>query len=257
MSRIPVALELYSVRHDLTRDLLGTLKAVKAMGYEGVEFAGGFVHPAEVVKAALMETGLKVCGWHTPIHNVMPGTLEGTIAYNRIVGNDFVIVPGLPKEYTSSREGWKKAADVLNVVAQRLAKDDMYTGYHNHQIEFQPLDGEMPWDTFFGNTDPAVVMQVDTGNCKEGGADPSVYLKKYPGRALTVHLKPYSNKTHFDTMIGEDDTDWADIYKTCRTVGNTRWYIIEYESEKLYQPLDGVKRCIDAFNRQRAAGIVD
>lgn len=69
----------------------------------------------------------------------------------------------------------------------------MVTGYHNHFTEFAPLDGEMPWDTFFGNTKKEVVMQLDTGNAMHGGADPVPFLKRYPGRALTVHLKEYAS----------------------------------------------------------------
>ncbi len=254
MGKYPIALELYSVRHDLTKDFLGTLKEVKAMGYDGVEFAGGFVHSPEIVKSALMETGLEVVGWHTPWAMVQDGVLEATIAYNRIVGNKRIIVPGLPGDLTSSREGWLKAAAHLNKISARLAKDGMYTGYHNHAIEFAPLDGEMPWDTFFGNTDPRVIMQIDTGNCLHGNADPAVFLKKYPGRALSVHLKPFDKAKHFDTMIGEDSTDWKALLEASGTAGGAEVYIIEYESEKLYAPLEGVKRCLDAVRAMESKG---
>jgi sugar phosphate isomerase/epimerase len=75
--------------------------------------------------------------------------------------------------------------------------EGLQTGYHNHAIEFQPFEpgGELPWDTFFGNTNPQVIMQFDTGNALHGGADALPFLKRYPGRAKSVHLKEYDPTT--------------------------------------------------------------
>ena len=248
------ALELYSVRHDLARDLTGTLQAVKDMGYEGVEFAGPFVHPAEEVAAALKQTGLVCCGWHTPFVYVQGDMLDATVAYNKAVGNRYIIIPGLPGEWSCTPDAWKKTAAFFNDLSRKLTVQGMVTGYHNHASEFQPLDGQIPYDIFFGNTDRAVVMQIDNGNAMSGGADPSEYVRKYPGRARTVHLKPYSRADGFDTMIGRDDVPWTEFMELCRTVGGAEWYIVEYESEKLYTPLQGVKECLQSLKQMQREG---
>lgn len=250
MTKIPIALQLYSVRHDLDRDLRGTLKAVAEMGYQGVEFAGAPKHSAGELKSILDEYGLSCCGWHTPFALVQVDTLETTIAFNQALDNPNVIVPGIPAELRETRDDWLKLAGFFDELAGKLASHGMKTGYHNHHIEFAPLGGEKPWDTFFGNTGAGVIMQLDTGNAIFGGGDPVAILKQYPGRAGTVHLKPYSkalgqDDPHqgFQPVIGDDDTPWEAIFELCETTGGTQWYIVEYESDA-YPALEAVDLCL-------------
>ena len=250
MARIPIGLELYSVRHELQEDVRGTLTAVAEMGYEGVEFAGPPQHTGEELQGMLDEFGLVCCGWHTPLNLVQDDKFEETIALNKALDNRYVIIPGIPADLRNSRASWLKTADFFNELADKLAEHDMVTGYHNHHVEFTPMDGELPWDTFFGNTNKGVIMQLDMGNALYGGADLVSILERYPGRAGTVHLKPYSKEagkddSHagFRPLIGEDDVPWDDIFRLCETVGGTEWYIVEYESDA-YSPLESVERCL-------------
>ena len=80
------------------------------------------------------------------------------------------------------RQGWLDAADVFNELADKAKPDGMRVGYHNHSIEFNPLDGEKPWDTFFNRTKKEVAIQFDTGNATAEASQPTVNLKKHPGR---------------------------------------------------------------------------
>ncbi|MCL2832632.1 MAG: TIM barrel protein [Treponema sp.] len=249
MSKPKIAVQLYSVRHDLAKDLPGTLQAVRDMGYEGAEFFGGYIRPDVLVKA-LKKAKLKIVGWHTPFANIMPNLIEATIAYNKLIGNNSVVVPSLPAEYTANRASWLKAASVLQTAAKRLAEDGMYTGYHNHHTEFSKVEGDMPWDIIAGATDKSVVLQMDTGNCMKGKGDPLALMRKYPGRGRTIHLKPFSKSKEFATMIGSDDTDWQAVKKIGEGEGSaagSEWYIVEYECESLYKPLEGVKLCLKAL----------
>ena len=81
--RIPIALQLYSIRHDCERDLPGTLKAVAEMGYEGVEFAGYYGRSAAELRAMLDDLGLAVAGTHIRIETLMGDQLADTVAFNR------------------------------------------------------------------------------------------------------------------------------------------------------------------------------
>jgi sugar phosphate isomerase/epimerase len=250
MSRIPIALQLYSVRHDLDADLRGTLQAVAEMGYEGVEFAGAPQNEAAELKPLLDEFGLICCGWHTPFALVQDDQLEATVAFNQALENPNVIVPGIPEHLRRTREGWQKLAAFFDKLADKLAGHGMRTGYHNHHIEFAPLGGEQPWDTLFGNTGQGVIMQLDTGNAIYGGGDVIAILERYPGRAGTVHLKPYSTvagkddpRLGFGPVIGDDDTPWDQVFELCETTGGTEWYIVEYESDA-YPPLEAVELCL-------------
>jgi sugar phosphate isomerase/epimerase len=252
MSRIPIALELYSVRNEMAKDPLATLKAVKAMGYEGVEFAGDPKHTAEEYAAMLKETGLVCCGWHTGFHRVQDDTIEETIALNKAVDNEFVIIPGVGGEFRESAAALHRLAGIFNDLVDKLGAADLSTGYHNHNWEFAPIDGELPWDVIFGATKKEFIMQIDTGNALHGGANPIAFFEKYPGRSRTVHLKPYHSgiaetdlRAGFATMIGEDTVPWQDVFDFCETKGATEWYIVEYESDK-YPALEAVDRCLKA-----------
>lgn len=247
MARIPIALQLYSIRHECERDLPGTLAQVAHMGYEGVEFAGYYGYPAPELRAMLDGLGLRVAGTHISLDTLLGDQFAETVAFNRVLGNRFLIVPGLAAERRDSRPAWLQTAALFNQVAGRLAGSGMRTGYHNHSIEFAPLDGELPWDTFFSHTDPEVVMQVDIGNALHGGGDPVPYIARYPGRAATVHLKEYS-ASNPDALLGEGDVDWAQVFELCETVGGSEWYIVEQESYP-YPPLECVERCLQALRR--------
>ena len=90
-------------------------------------------------------------------------------------------------------------------------------------------------------------MQFDTGNAMEGGGDATIYLKKYPGRAATVHVKPFS-KAKPNALMGEDELPWKEIFHLCETSGRTEWYIMEYESDA-FPPLISVEKTIQVMRQ--------
>lgn len=251
MANIPIGLELYSVREDCAKDLPAVLKAVAEMGYAGVEFAGYHDHSAADLRTLLDDSGLACCGTHTGLDTLLGDEMERSVAFNQSLGNRYLIVPGLAEEHRNSREAWKRTAGIFNDIAERLRPHDMLIGYHNHSIEFTELDGELPWDTFFGNTRPEVVMQFDTGNALHGGADAPPFLRQYPGRAKTVHLKEFS-ATNDTALVGEGDVPWDEIFELCETIGNTEWYIVEQESYA-YPPMECVAKCLDNLRKMGKA----
>ena len=246
---IPIAAQLYSVREECAKDLPGTLAAVAKMGYVGVEFAGYHGRSAKDLRKLLDDNGLVCCGTHIGLETLLGDELRKTVEFNKVLGNKFLIVPGLAEERRNSRKAWQETAKVFNEIADKLKPLGMRTGYHNHTIEFKPMDGELPWDTFFGNTKKEVVMQFDTGNAAHGGSDALPFLRRYPGRAAAVHLKPYSKaRGSFDPVIGEDDLPWKEIFKVCETTGGTEWYIVEYESSA-YPPLVAMEKCLQNLKK--------
>jgi len=190
----------------------------------------------------LDDLGLRVAGTHIGLNTLQGDALAETVAFNRTLGNRFLIVPGLPEERRNSRAAWQGTAEIFNQIAAKLVDEGMVTGYHNHFVEFQPMDGELPWDTFFSNTRDDVVMQVDIGNALHGGGDPIPYIARYPGRAITVHLQEHS-ATNDKALVGEGDVDWGQVFELCESVGGTEWYIVEQESYA-YPPLECVDRCL-------------
>ena len=245
MSKIPLALQLYSVREDAARDLPAVLQSVKGMGYDGVEFAGWYGHDAATIKQLLDDNGLQIAGAHVGIDTLVGDALPASIEFHRTIGNKYLIVPGLAEKYRASTDAWRETATVFNDIAARLKPHGMQTGYHNHTVEFQPFTpgGELPWDTFFGNTNADVIMQFDTGNALHGGSDALPFLQRYPGRAVTVHLKEHDSDNKM-ALIGDGKVPFPALFEVCETTGGTHWYIVEQESYA-YPPLECAKRCLD------------
>ena len=114
---------------------------------------------------------------------------------------------------TQSKQEWLDRAKLFNELADQVRADGMWVGYHAHAHDFKRIDGVSAWDLFFRNTKAEVIMQLDTGNCCDGGADPVAVLKKYPGRARSIHIKAHGGGP--DTVIGEDKIDWTEVFAYC------------------------------------------
>ncbi len=211
---IPIALQLYSVRDDCAKDLDGTITAVAKMGYRGVEFAGYYGRKAADLRKLLDDVGLKCCGTHIQLETLLGEQLPRTVEFNRILGNRFLIVPSLPEKYRKSRASWIEAAEVFNELAEKVKPQGMRVGYHNHNLEFTPVGGEVPEDIFFDHARKEVILQFDTGNGMSVGGDPMIFLPKYPGRAASIHVKAYS-KTKPNALLGADELPWRDIFHVC------------------------------------------
>lgn len=247
--RLPVGLQLYSVREDCKRDFPAVLTAVAKMGYDGVEFAGYHGLAARDLRAMLDDLGLSACGTHTGLATLQGDELMKTVEFNRVLGNRFLIVPGVDHKYFTTRAGCQELAGVFNDIAESLAGTGMEVGYHNHMVEFQPIPGEdeLPWDLFFGATDKRVVMQFDTGNALRGGAEPVQFLQRYPGRAKTVHLKEWSASKD-QVLLGEGDVPWQKVFDLCESTGGTQWYVIEQETYPV-PPMDAVAQCLQGLRK--------
>ena len=242
--KIPIGLELYSVRMELPKDFTGVIEAIGKMGYEGVEFAGYHLwdkKPAELRKL-LDDNGLKCCGTHTPLVTLEGDNLKKTADLHHTLGNKFLICPSLGAKDAA---GWKFLAGKFNDIAARAKELGMLVGYHSHAGDYKKFDGKTSWEIFFDNTDADVVHQLDTGNTLDGGADPLTLIKKYPGRTKTTHIKEHGGAA--GAPVGEGTIDWKPLLEAFETVGGTEWYIIEHETGKV--PLQSVKASLENFRK--------
>ncbi len=155
--KVPIGVQLYSVRKDCEKDLPGTLKAIKGFGYEAVEFAGYYGRSAAEMRKLLGDNGLRCCGTHTGLDTLQGDALAKTIEYNKTIGNKFLIVPWIDEKHRQPAEDWKKLAAKFDALADKVAPAGMRVGYHNHNVEFTPIAGTTPWDLFFGGRTQAVI----------------------------------------------------------------------------------------------------
>src|SRR5207244_7924613 len=139
-NKIPFGLQLYSVRNECAKDLDGTVAEVAKMGYKAVEFAGYYGRDAKGLRKLLDDLGLKCCGTHIGLDTLLGDNLPKTVEFNHTLGNPFLIVPSLPGQYTKNRQSWQEAADLFGELADKVKPHGMRVGYHNHNIEFKPLD---------------------------------------------------------------------------------------------------------------------
>lgn len=246
--KIPIGLQLYSVRKDCGEDLPAVIKAVAEMGYDGVEFAGYHGRTAAELRKLLDDHGLKCCGTHTGLNTLFPENFEATVEFNKTLGNKYLIVPGMPEDRLATAEAIKATAAMFDEWAPKAKEHGMVVGYHAHGGDFKKVDGDVTrWDLFFSSTKPEVVMQMDVGNCLGGGGDPYAMLKKFPGRSLTVHLKEHGGPR--GASVGEGEVKWDEVFEICETTGGTEWYIVEQEGYGDVTPLECVRKCIENLRK--------
>lgn len=242
--KIPVGVQLYSVRQAAAKDLPAVLEAVGKMGYKGVEFAGYYgweTRPKELRKL-LDGNGLKCCGTHTGLETVSGDSLKVTADLHAILGNTFLIVPSLQAK---DAQDWLDLAKRFNEIAAKAKELGMRVGYHAHAGDFRKLGDTTPWEIFFDNTGPDVIMQNDIGNCLSGGGDPVAILKKYPGRSASVHLKEFGGPE--TAVIGQGIVPWPEVFEVCETTGGTLWYVVEHEVGD--DPMGSIKGCLEGLKK--------
>ena len=142
-NRIPVAVQLWSVKDDVTADLPRTLEQLSEMGYEGVETAGLGRTSPEQWKKLLADNGLVACGAHVGLDALSPGAFDETIETYGELGCRRFTVPALSEEYMRSLDGYRRACAIINIAAARAKKLGCSVGYHNHAFEFQFVENHI------------------------------------------------------------------------------------------------------------------
>src|SRR5450432_3586163 len=195
---LPIGIQLYSVRGDLKKDLMDTVRAISKMGYQCVEFYAPYYSwdqaYAKSVRKLLDDTGMRCFSTHNSSTVFTPEGLPKAIELNQIIGSKTVVMAH-PGKVDGGADGWKKVAEKLNRASEILAKDGLRVGYHNHNPEFRKLpDGAVPIDIVAGDTRKEVALQLDVANCLDSGGDPVQYIKAHQGRIQSMHIKDWSSE---------------------------------------------------------------
>jgi sugar phosphate isomerase/epimerase len=249
--RLPIGTQLWCVRKQLATDIPGTLTALSAMGYEGVELENAFGKPGTEWRKHLDAAKLKACGFHHRLDELQADKLAATVEFNQAIGNRNLIIRSLAPDVYKSSDLLKKTADAVNEAAEQVKPHKMRVGYHNHTTDFNRIDGEYWWNVFADRTTKDVILQLDTGNASAlPGVPLASLIRRNAGRTVLMHVKPYSTKNP-DAYLGADELDWPDIMTASETVGGLEWYIIEYEREGV-PPLESLKANFDSFKKMRS-----
>ncbi len=230
MSTIPVALQLYTVRDDVERDLEGTLRQVAEIGYAGVEFAGYADRKAAELKSLLAELNLRPAGGHVPIDQ-LESDLDRVIEFALELGNPYIVCPWIPEERREEKSDWLAIAQLFNSVGEKCKQNGLTFCYHNHSFEFEKFGDTYALDLLFGATKLQLVKaELDTYWIKHGGADPVEYLRCYAGRCPLLHIKDMADDEERSfAEVGEGILDWSAIFDAAEA-GGLDWYIVEQDT---------------------------
>lgn len=207
---LPVAVQLYTLREEMKVDMRATLEKVKALGYEGVEFAGLFGKTGEEVRDMCQEIGLVPLSAHVPYVDMVEDiTILETY---KTIGCKYVVVPYLKEEHRPGTDAFAEVIENIKKIGAAANELGLTLLYHNHDFEFIKLDGKYALDILYEEVN-ATLLQTELDTCwvNVGGENPSDYVRKYAGRAPIVHLKDFvgAKSANMYELIG-DSTAKAD-----------------------------------------------
>jgi len=234
-------LALYTIRDAMGSDPAAALAQAAAAGYNWVEAAGYSDRAFYGMKPAqfgrlVKKTGLELISTHNPIR---PENDDIMIEDAAEAGLKYMILPSLPHEWSSSLDGYKKAADYFNRAGEKCKKAGLRFGFHNHQIEFLEIAGKVPYDILVENTDPKLVLfEIDLAWITAAGKDPLVYFAKYPRRFELWHMKDLSPEKQ-DATLGEGIIDFKPILAKAKESGMKYWFL-EQDNCRTHSPMESI-----------------
>ena len=245
-----VGLQLWSVKDDMKKDVPGTIAAVGEMGYTFVETAGygdGKFYGMEPLefKALVNDNGMEFLSSHTGQALPDEDNWEKTMAWWDVcidahakAGVSYIVQPFMDEKGYGSLEDLQRYCDYFNAVGEKCNAKGIRFGYHNHNHEFEEVDGIIRYDYMMQNTDPKkVFFQLDLYWIVEGGQDPVNYFKKYPKRFDLLHIKDKEELGASGMM------DFESMFAAKKKAG-TKHIIVEVERYN-FTPLESVEKSLD------------
>lgn len=230
-----IALQMYTLRDPAKKDLADTLKKVKEMGWEYIQWSGMPNLPADKIRAALDTAGLKAIACHTGVEP-FEKSFDEQVAFWKTVGTKYVGPGGMMKDCKDTLQDWLKGCKRFDALGEKLSKVGMCLTYHNHAWELEKYtnDPRSKLDLLLENTRPEYVYaEFDLAWLYAGGVDPAAYIRKYKGRCPTVHAKDAvvsgEKKKAQLKPLGKGALDWKGIFAAGAESG-VQWYIYEQDS---------------------------
>jgi len=240
-----IGLQLYTVRHQMEKDVEGTIARVAATGYREVEFAGYFGKSPRDVRALLDHHGLSSPSSHV---SLAPDQWRAALDAAPVVGHRYLVIAWIPAEERHTLDDYKRWAERLNRAATEAKAAGLQFAYHNHDFEFVPLDGKLPYDVLLTETDPKLVqLEMDLYWIVKGGQDPLAYFARWPGRFPMVHVKDSAGPPdHKMAAVGAGKIDFRKIFVQSDQAG-IRHYFVEHDNPD--DPFASIRASYDYLQR--------
>jgi sugar phosphate isomerase/epimerase len=245
-------LQLYTLRDQLADDLEGTLQAVARIGYKDLEIFGYSdgkifgVKPAELRKM-VEDLGMKLVSGHyltgqvnAPGQGTLTNGWEKAVEDAAEMGLKYMVNAYLFPEERQSIEDYKKLTDLLSKSAKVTKSAGIQFGYHNHDFEFQEMEGQVPMYTIMdGTEDDLVVAELDLYWVTRAGYNPIGFFKKYPKRTALWHVKDMADTPEKEfTEVGNGVIDFKTIFSKAMLSG-MKYFFVEQDICK-GSPIDSV-----------------
>jgi sugar phosphate isomerase/epimerase len=233
--RHPVGFHVYPIREMLVKDFPGTLKMMAKLGYQEVEMCSpsGYIisgfEPLVKMKPVVMrktitEAGL-LCESSHFTFGELNANLNERIEFANKLGLTQMIASGFGLPKKSAMNVWLKAADQLNEIGLKTKKAGIQLGFHNHDDEFEKIDGELIYDKLLNRFDTELIkMQFDTAVINKG-VKAATYFLKYPGRFISAHLADWSPIENKQATIGKGIVDWGEFYNAAEIGGVKNFFV--------------------------------
>lgn len=245
-----IGIQLYTVRKEIQKDLLGTLKSVADIGYNSIELAaygGGkfYKKSPEEFKKMANDLGLKVLSSH---NGFSADKLSETVDDCAKLGVEFSVLPSFGSAPRKTVDDYKKQAARFNTYGEACKKAGIQFAYHNHAFEFEKIGNEIPYDILLKETDPELVkFEMDLYWIKKGGYEPLDYFKNYPGRFALWHVKDMDPNTGKYTEVGSGDINFKEIFDNANKSG-MKYFFVELDNSER-PALESVKISFDYLSK--------
>jgi sugar phosphate isomerase/epimerase len=255
--KVPLGIQLWTVKDEAAKDLEGTLRKVYAAGFREIEFAGYYGKSATDLAKFMKDIGFTLVSTHAGAGDIAKNGAQ-IIADAKALGLKYVVcsspavspekdkLPWEERMKAVDLSDWKWNADLFNKFGKQVSDAGMTFGYHNHSAEFKKFDGQTAFDYLFGNTDAKhVKIELDVGWVQVAQQDPIAILNKYKDRVIALHVKDVGKreadgKDPASVALGEGVIDWKKVIGTAKANG-TKAFFYEQEAPFTRPILDSVK----------------
>ena len=232
---LPIGCQVYPVREALGKDFDGTLKQLAGLGYRTIEmcsppgYSNSGFGPLAGMQAAEMrkrvqDAGLRCESCHYQFRE-MKESLDDRIAFAKELGLKQMVVSTFGLRPEATMADWMKAADDLNKIGEQTRRAGLQTGFHNHNFEFQQIDGVLVYDQIMSKFDPKLVKMQFQVSVISLGFEAAKFFRKYPGRFASIHLQDWSPADKKTVAVGSGAVDWKDLFDAAKTAGVQNYFV--------------------------------
>ena len=243
-----LGVQLYTVRNEMSTDFEGSLQKIAAIGYKQVEFAGYFNRTPQQVREILNRYGLESPSVHVPLYEIQT-KLDKAIEAAKIIGHNLIVCPWLDPNNRKSMDDYKRHAATFNKAAESCRKAGIEFAYHNHDFEFIPFNGKLPFDLLLAETDKNLVkIELDLYWIIKAKKSPIDYMKNNPGRFIAFHVKDMDSTPRGSfTEVGRGVINFKELFAGSKKAG-VKYFIVE-QDETPGSPFDSIKTSFDYLKK--------